>query len=135
MLNEEELKKEIKYKAVRSSGSGGQHVNKVSTKVELHFSVQDSENLTHEQKEVLLDKLSNRLSNDGLLIMSSGKTRSQLKNKNVVTLKFFDLLYDLLQPKKKRKPTKLPKHIKIERLKQKRKHAEKKANRKPPSVD
>ncbi len=130
-----QLINEVSYKAVRSSGSGGQNVNKVATKVELYFNIQDSEILNDTEKEKLTTFFLNRINKDGILILSSGETRSQLKNKAIVTQRFFNLVTEALKEKKKRVPTKIPKAVKQKRLQNKRLNAEKKANRKPPKLD
>ena len=79
------LEKEFKLKAVRSSGSGGQHVNKVATKIELSFSVSESQVLTSDQKELIQYKLAARLTKEHVLLLQCGETRSQLKNKTIVS--------------------------------------------------
>jgi len=135
MFDQEAIATELNFKAVRSSGSGGQHVNKVSTKVELHFNILESLYLNEYQRARLLDKLSNRINNNGILVMSCGETRSQLKNKTIVTKRFFQLIENSLKKQKERKPTTIPKSVKKKRLTSKRKHSEKKVQRKPPKLD
>ncbi|MFD1062910.1 alternative ribosome rescue aminoacyl-tRNA hydrolase ArfB [Winogradskyella litorisediminis] len=130
-----ELLKEVNYKAVRSSGSGGQNVNKVATKVELYFNLKDTSHFTEEEKLRLQDYFNNRLTKDGILILSCGETRSQLKNKTIVTKRFTELITEGLKEEKDRLPTKIPKAAKRKRLQNKRKTSEKKANRKPPKID
>lgn len=130
-----QLVNEITYKAVRSSGSGGQNVNKVATKIELYFDLNNSESFNQEQKERLQQNLQNRLTKSGILILSCGKTRSQLKNKSIVTKRFFELMEECLKEEKERKPTKTPFAIKRKRLANKKKNSEKKAKRKPPKID
>ena len=124
--------KEIRYRTSRSSGAGGQHVNKVSTKVELLFDVLNSMVLTEEQKSVVLSKLKNRISGEGLLSLSCDETRSQAKNKEIVYERFVKLIEDALKPEKKRKQTKPTKSSVEKRLKQKKKVSEKKDLRKKP---
>lgn len=120
---------ELTYKTSRSSSSGGQHVNKVNTKVELRFNVMLSENLSNSQKAILLGKLKNRINSKYELVLVSQDERSQHKNKRFVTEKFFLLLDIALAKQKIRKPTK-PNSASIEkRLKSKRKKAEKKSFR------
>ncbi len=131
---DESLIKELKFKAIRSSGSGGQHVNKVASKVELQFDVQNSSLLNEEEKEILLEKLKNRLSKEGILVLQCGESRSQHKNKTLVIDRFFSILSEALKVEIERKPTKIPKQVKLKRLKNKRQHSEKKANRKPPEL-
>lgn len=129
------LLKELVYKAVRSSGSGGQHVNKTSTKVELYFDIASSTFFNDEEKNKLKDFFASKLTKDGILILSSGETRSQLKNKTIVTKRFFQRIEEGLKEDKDRLPTKIPKAVKRKRLATKKKTSEKKANRKPPKID
>ena len=82
---------ELKFSTSRSSGPGGQHVNKVSTKVTLEFDLFSSPNLTDEQKELVRERLANRLTKDGVLLVRSQLTRSQLANKNDAIAKFVDI--------------------------------------------
>ena len=130
-----QLVNEIIYKAVRSSGSGGQHVNKVATKIELYFDIEASQFFNEEEKNRLREFLHNKLTKSGILILSCGETRSQLKNKNRVTKRFLELLEEGLKEEKERKPTKIPKAVKRKRLANKKRNSEKKANRKPPKID
>lgn len=134
-MNLEPLISELAIKAIRSSGSGGQHVNKVSTKVELSFNISSSALLNDAQKLRLMLNLKNRLTKEGVLILKCGESRSQLKNKAIVTERFLKIIDQGLRVPKKRKPTKLPKSVKLKRLSNKRQHADKKAKRKPPKLD
>ncbi len=115
---------------MRSSGAGGQHVNKVSSKVELSFNVPDSNGLSDKEKQRILLKLQSRLTNDGVFILQCDEARSQHRNKDLVVKRFFDLLKKALVVPKKRKPTKPTKSSKEKRLKSKKKIAEKKMSRK-----
>ena len=130
--SKEELLNEVDFKAVLSSGPGGQHANKTSTKVVLNWSLTDSEVFTEEQKERLHWKLNNRLTKDKVLQLSSDHTRSQHKNKEILVKRFFKVLEDALKIPKKRKKTKPSRRSKMQRLKDKRIQSEKKANRKDP---
>jgi ribosome-associated protein len=78
MFDKEAVLSELEFKAVRSSGSGGQHVNKVATKVELSFDIENSQFLSEVQKDLLKKQYKNRISKEGLLILSSDERRSQL---------------------------------------------------------
>ena len=131
---DENILKELKFKAIRSSSSGGQHVNKVSTKVELQFNVVASSLLTEDEKIIIQEKLKNRLTKDGVLILQCGESRSQHKNKALVIDRFFEVILKALKIEIERKPTKIPRQVKIKRLKQKRQHSDKKENRKPPEI-
>lgn len=135
MFNEASLLKELTFKAVKSSGSGGQHVNKVATKVELHFNLINSEVFTETQKQRLLLKLKHRLTKEGALVLSCSESRSQIRNKELVIKRFMELINNSLKVKKQRIATKTPKPVIRKRLKNKKKQAEKKANRQKPSLD
>lgn len=125
----DELLKEVRYKAVRSGGKGGQNVNKVSTKVELYFDVRNSAFLSEEQKETLLEKLANQTDREGVLRMSSQEDRSQIMNKNNVTEKFVSLIVSALKKKKKRGRTTPTAASKIKRLSTKKILSAKKSQR------
>ena len=123
---------EVQYKAVRSSGAGGQNVNKVSSKVILSFELSNSKGLSDEEKEWLITKLGKKLTQENLLLLTSEEDRSQLKNKEIVTKKLFELLEKTLIKPKIRKETKIPKSVKEKRLKEKKNNADiKNARRKP----
>jgi len=127
---QESLKKEVRYRTSRSSGAGGQHVNKVSTKVELIFDVENSETLTEEQQAIIRVKLKNRISKEGLLLLQCDETRSQVKNKEIVYHRFINLIEEALKTEKERKPT-VPTKTSVEkRLKDKKKKSGKKELRK-----
>lgn len=131
-MDEKLLIQEVDYKAVRSSGAGGQNVNKVSSKVELHFMLSESNALSEEEKERAMKKLSSRLTNLGELILQCDESRSQHKNKEIVTERFLELIKTSLVKPRLRKKTKTPKAAKLKRLKEKKMNAEKKASRKDP---
>ena len=135
MFDEELIIKELSFKAIRSSGAGGQHVNKTASKVELSFNLLNSKALSKEQKALLSLRLEQRLSKKSELIMQCGESRSQHKNKSIVIARFLELLRTNLIEDKERIPTKTRKVVIIKRLTDKRKQAEKKANRKPPKID
>jgi ribosome-associated protein len=123
---------ELKYKAVRSSGAGGQNVNKVSSKVVLTFDLKNSQFLSDEEKLLLETNLHNRLTADLVLILNCDEDRSQLKNKEIVTKRFLDILKKGLLVPKERKPTKIPKSVIRKRIKDKKNVSEvKKTRRKP----
>ncbi|NGM66396.1 alternative ribosome rescue aminoacyl-tRNA hydrolase ArfB [Sphingobacterium sp. SGR-19] len=128
-MDNESLKKELVYRTSRSGGAGGQHVNKVESKVTLVWNVSESEILTEDEKARVRQKLANRLNKDGLLQMEASTERSQVKNKEIVTARFFDLLYQALKKEKKRVATKIPKSQILDRLDRKKKQSQKKQNR------
>lgn len=134
-MNKEKLIKELKFKAIRSSGAGGQHVNKVSSKVELNFDVLNSEGLSSREKTLLSLKLENRLTKASILILQCDEARSQYKNKQLVIKRFFEVLKKALHVPKKRKPTKATKSSVEKRLKSKKLASTKKGNRKKPRLD
>lgn len=102
----EKLIEECVFTAVRSSGSGGQNVNKVASKVVLSFDVNASETLTETQKQLILEKLANRINKNGVLQISSDSERTQWLNKRAVTGKFRLLIRQALKPERKRIATK-----------------------------
>jgi len=134
-LDAEILISELSLKAIRSSGSGGQNVNKVSTKIELHFDVNDSIGLNDDEKALIEETLATRLTKNGFLILQCDESRSQLKNKQIVKERFLDIINEALTVKKERIPTKTPKAIKRKRLKNKKQISQKKASRKPPEIE
>jgi ribosome-associated protein len=129
-MTDRDFSSELHFSASRSSGPGGQNVNKVSTKVELRFHVASSLLLTDAEKELLSEKLAARISASGELILVSQSERSQLKNREKVTEKFYALIIKALTPRKRRKPTRPSLASKEERLETKRRNSEKKTRRK-----
>ena len=132
-MKTEVLLTELLFKAVRSSGAGGQNVNKVSSKVMLSFDVKNSHALTDEEKILLTSKLASKLTLEQVLILSCDEDRSQLKNKTIVTKRFLELIKTALIVPKKRKPTQIPRGVIEKRIKAKRNLSEIKQNRRKPN--
>ncbi len=123
---------ELIFKAVRSSGAGGQNVNKVSSKVVLSFDLNKSNALSDEEKELVLLKLNSRLTTEGILILNCDEDRSQLKNKAIVSKRFLNLIQKALVVPKIRKATKIPKSVIRKRIKDKKNLSEIKKTRRRP---
>ena len=125
-----DFSREFVFTASRSSGPGGQNVNKVSTKVELRFDVYHSDLLSEEEKEILRIRLQKKISAEGFLIIVSQSERTQLKNKEKTIEKFYTLIWKALTPVKKRRPTRPSAASKEKRIVAKKMQGEKKARRK-----
>jgi ribosome-associated protein len=117
---------ELEFATSRSSGPGGQNVNKVNTKVTLRWNIQKSTHLTVEEKELLQQKLASRLTTDGTLLIIAQDKRSQLQNKEEALLKLEKMLKQAFAKRKKRKPSKPSKSSVQNRLDKKKKHSDKK---------
>jgi ribosome-associated protein len=134
-LEREKIISELSFKAVRSSGPGGQNVNKVSSKVVLTFDLKNSKALNEEEKFLLQTKLSSRLTTDLVLILNCDEDRSQLKNKEIVTKRFLEIIKNGLIVPKERKATKIPKSVIRKRIKDKKNISEVKKNRRKPDLN
>lgn len=128
----EQLLAEVQFSASRSSGPGGQNVNKVNTKIELRFSVQQSAVLDENQKQLIVSKLKNRINNQGEMLLTSSAERTQWKNREKATQKFLELIEKALTKPRKRKQTKPTEASRLKRIENKKKQAQKKLFRKPP---
>jgi ribosome-associated protein len=128
----EQLLTEVQFSASRSGGPGGQNVNKVNTKIELRFSVQNSAVLDENQKQLILSKLKNRINNEGDLLVNSSTERTQWRNKEKAKQKFFELIEKALTKPRKRKKTQPTAASQLKRIENKKKLGQKKQLRKPP---
>jgi len=127
------LHREVEFRTSRSSGPGGQHVNKTESRVELLWSPQESNCLTEEQKILVASRLRSRITDEGVLILASEKYRSQHRNKADVTERFLDLVTSSLVPVKKRKPSRPTRTSVEKRIKNKKLRGEiKRSRRKGP---
>lgn len=128
----EQLLAEVQFSASRSGGPGGQNVNKVNTKIELRFPVQESAVLDEMQKQLIVSKLKNRINNEGELLVTSSAERSQWRNREKATQKFFELIEMALTKPRKRKKTRPTAASRLKRLENKKQLGQKKQLRKPP---
>jgi ribosome-associated protein len=126
---------EIRYRATRSGGPGGQHVNTSSTKIELEFDVAASPSLTDVQRSRIQERLANRIDGAGVLRLSSSGSRSQHQNREDATNRLARLLADALKERKRRRSTKIPRAAKEARLREKKRRGETKRRRGPPPSD
>ncbi len=124
---------ELSYATSRSSGPGGQNVNKVETRVTLLFPVETSPSLSEEQKARLGERLATRISKEGVLRVVSQKHRTQAANREAARERFAELLRDALAPVRRRRRTRVPKAVREKRLESKRRRARLKRERRVPS--
>ena len=128
-MDKERILQELDFKAVRSSGAGGQNVNKVSSKVVLTFNLGESQALTEEEKFQTEHKLASRLTSNKILVLQCDEDRSQIRNKDIVIKRFFQVMENALRVEKPRVPTKIPKAVIKKRIENKRRQSEKKNSR------
>ena len=134
-MNEKLIVREIGYKAIRSGGPGGQHANKVSSKIVGSLNISASQALSDFEKLRLMDRLEHRLTANGELILSCDASRRQHRNKALVAQRMVTLLKGALKKPRRRIPTKVSKGIKIKRAESKKQHSKKKALRRKPNID
>lgn len=128
-------REELIARATRSSGAGGQHVNKTSSRIQLSWNVATSAALDDAQRERLLHKLSSRLTADGTLTVSVSDTRSQHRNREIAEERLEEVVRAALVVPKKRKPTKPSRAAKERRLDEKKIRSQKKKNRRNTGLD
>jgi len=134
-MDAEKIISELNFKAVRSSGSGGQNVNKVSSKIVLNFDLNASQALSDEEKLLLQQNIVARLTSENILILHCDEDRSQLKNKEIVIKRFLEIIKKGLYVPKVRKATKIPKAVIKKRIKDKKNVSDLKKSRKKPNLD
>ena len=126
---------ELSFRFARSSGPGGQHVNRSATQVELLFDVAGSPSLDETQRQRVLRKLKSRVDKEGVLHLVSQETRSQLRNREEVVERFQELMREALHVPKKRRPTRPTQATRERRLEEKRRRGETKRGRRPVPPD
>ncbi|WP_289664849.1 alternative ribosome rescue aminoacyl-tRNA hydrolase ArfB [Flavobacterium panacagri] len=131
-MDAEKIISELNFKAVRSSGAGGQNVNKVSSKVVLSFDLNASQALSEEEKLLLQTNIGARLTTENILILNCDEDRSQLKNKEIVIKRFLEIIKKGLYVPKVRKATKVPKSVIKKRIKDKKNVSDLKQSRRKP---
>lgn len=134
-MDAEKIISELDFKAVRSSGAGGQNVNKVSSKVVLSFNLQASQALSNDEKVLLQNNLAHRLTTENILILNCDEDRSQIKNKEIVIKRFLEIIKKGLFVPKVRKATKIPKAAIKKRIKDKKNISDIKQSRRKPNLD
>lgn len=134
-MDNDKIISELGFKAVRSSGAGGQNVNKVSSKVVLSFDLETSQALSDDEKLLLKENIAARLTSENILILNCDEDRSQLKNKDIVTKRFLEIIKKGLYVPKIRKATKVPKSVIKKRIKDKKNISDLKQSRKKPNLD
>jgi ribosome-associated protein len=135
IFNKQKIIAELKFKAIRSSGAGGQHVNKTSSKIELTFDLENSTAFSESQKNILREKLASKLTKNNLFILFCEETRSQHKNKEIVIKRLLNILEIALKLQKKRKPTRPSKSSLLKKAENKQRNSLKKELRKKPKLD
>lgn len=134
-MDSDKIISELSFKAVRSSGAGGQNVNKVSSKVVLSFDLNASQALSEEEKLLLQTNIASRLTTENILVLNCDEDRSQLKNKDIVIKRFLEIIKKGLYVPKVRKATKIPKSVIKKRIKDKKNISDLKQSRKKPNLD
>jgi ribosome-associated protein len=126
---------ELDVKATRSSGAGGQHVNKTSSRIEITWNIRDSSVLTDEQRATLMERLASRISTDGAIRIVASEMRSQKQNRERAGIRLAETVKRALTPRKKRKPTRRPRSADEARLASKKLQSQKKRDRRHDTAD
>lgn len=126
---------ELSFRYARSSGPGGQNVNKVETKVTLLFPVEASPSLNDRQRALILERLSNRVSKEGNLRVTTDSHRTRGANQKAAIERFVQLLQSALHERKARQRSRVPKRERRKRLENKRRRSQKKQMRRRPGDD
>jgi ribosome-associated protein len=126
---------ELDVRVSRASGAGGQHVNKTSSRVEIFWNIPASRALNDDQRTRLLDKLSSRLTTEGSIRVVASDMRSQSRNRDLAEERLVELVRRALMIPRKRKPTRPTRAAKEARLETKKRHSNKKQQRRGPSLD
>ena len=126
---------ELEVRASRSSGAGGQHVNKTSSRIEIVWNVRDSRILTDEQRSMLMERLASRISTDGAIRIVASEMRSQKQNRERAEIRLAETITRALTPRKKRKPTRRPRSADEARLASKKLQSKKKRDRRRDTAD
>jgi ribosome-associated protein len=121
--------RELRFSFARSGGPGGQHVNRAETKVELRWDVHGSPALNETQRALILERLASYVTSEGILLLTSGETRSQHRNRELLLVRFTRLVQNALRTRRARRPTRPTSAARALRLEQKRKQSEKKRQR------
>lgn len=131
-VDAEKIIENCTYRYSRSGGKGGQHVNKVSTRVEIMLDIAATEGLSEEEKNRLFINGKRKISQEGVLLITCEETRSQVKNKEIAEKKLLEYIREKITVQKKRKPTRPSKASKVKRSEDKKKRSEIKSGRKNP---
>ncbi len=125
--------RELQFRASRSGGPGGQHVNKVNTRMTLHFDIRNSPSLTVMQKSRVSQKLKTRINKDGIFSLYAHRSRSQAMNRADLLDKFCRLLREALTPQRARRETRVPERSRVQRVDQKKRRGQLKQRRMRPT--
>jgi ribosome-associated protein len=126
---------ELEFRASRSGGPGGQHVNTSSTKIEVRWSVTGTNVLSEDEKERVRARLGDRVDTSGTIRVVSSESRSQARNREIASARLADLIRKALAVPRKRKPTRRPRGANEDRLREKKRRSEQKRRRSDAAQD